>query len=593
MILQIKHTLFCIILITVAVACKNRQEIDIIYDKVESLINEYPDSAYNILCGLDSTEIKNEAYQMRHTLLSVCAKNKLYIELPSDKDFIKVVEYFDAVGNSNEKMLAHYLLGCIYRDTNEAPVALTCYNDAIAFADTTNTGCDFSTLFRIYGQMALIYNKQYMPEEEIAALQKSSKYALECRDTFCYVKGIELMVAPYYQIGDTDKVFEITDSCYNLYKKFGMPQAAASVYPKAIFAYIKKRQYSKADSLMKIFENQSGLFDKDGNIEAGREDYYYDKGIFLLGVNKYNDAEQYFRKLLLSNRQLLAFDGLLKTYCKSRNVDSLTKYAILWENKANETIQKQQSEAIIQARSLYNYNRLKNIAIDEAAAAKEAQHLMLLIATFSIIIILMISIWYRKKNNERKRKLGLLQNNLFNTSKDLQEAKEELQVINSVKDKRLNELQAKKQTEIEKLTQRVVLLEAEFGKLQDKEQNTALMESDIVLKFRKNTIPQPKSKQDSLAITYEDWNVLYEQIRLCLPTFYNFLLSNQELTPQEYKVCLLTRLYFTNKEIAIILGTGTQNIPNAKKRANFKLFNENTASTLQENLYGITPKHNS
>jgi len=300
-----------------------------------------------------------------------------------------------------------------------------------------------------------------------------------------------------------------------------------------------------------------------------------------------------FRKLLLSNRQLLAFDGLLKTYCKSRNVDSLTKYAILWENKANETIQKQQSEAIIQARSLYNYNRLKNIAIDEAAAAKEAQHLMLLIATFSIIIILMISIWYRKKNNERKRKLGLLQNNLFNTSKDLQEAKEELQVINSVKDKRLNELQAKKQTEIEKLTQRVELLEAEFGKLQDKEQNTALMESDIVLKFRKNTIPQPKSKQDSLAITYEDWNVLYEQIRLCLPTFYNFLLSNQELTPQEYKVCLLTRLYFTNKEIAIILGTGTQNIPNAKKRANFKLFNENTASTLQENLYGITPKHNS
>jgi len=245
MILQIKHTLFCIILITVAVACKNRQEIDIIYDKVESLINEYPDSAYNILCGLDSTEIKNEAYQMRHTLLSVCAKNKLYIELPSDKDFIKVVEYFDAVGNSNEKMLAHYLLGCIYRDTNEAPVALTCYNDAIAFADTTNTGCDFSTLFRIYGQMALIYNKQYMPEEEIAALQKSSKYALECRDTFCYVKGIELMVAPYYQIGDTDKVFEITDSCYNLYKKFGMPQAAASVYPKAIFAYIKRGNIQK------------------------------------------------------------------------------------------------------------------------------------------------------------------------------------------------------------------------------------------------------------------------------------------------------------------------------------------------------------
>lgn len=46
--------------------------------------------------------------------------------------------------------------------------------------------------------------------------------------------------------------------------------------------------------LMKIFR----CFDKDGNIEKGREVFYYDKGLYFMAVNQLDSAECYFRKAL-------------------------------------------------------------------------------------------------------------------------------------------------------------------------------------------------------------------------------------------------------------------------------------------------------
>jgi hypothetical protein len=54
-------------------------------------------------------------------------------------------------------MAAHYMLGRAYSDMGEAPHALQCFLDAVACADTTSLECDFKTLFRVYGQIAKIY----------------------------------------------------------------------------------------------------------------------------------------------------------------------------------------------------------------------------------------------------------------------------------------------------------------------------------------------------------------------------------------------------------------------------------------------------
>ena len=50
---------------------------------------------------------------------------------------------------------------------------------------------------------------------------------------------------------------------------------------------------------------------------------------------------------------------------------------------------------------------------------------------------------------------------------------------------------------------------------------------------------------------------------------------------------MLSRLKFSNGEIAILLGTSPQRITNVKKNSNSKLFGEETATSLNKNLMNL------
>jgi hypothetical protein len=100
---------------------------------------------------------QRRADRMRAALDSALQQNRNYIPFTSDSALLEVVEYYDRYGTPNDRLRAHYALGCVYRDLHDAPIALLSWEDAIAAADTTASDCDFATLFRVYGQMAEVY----------------------------------------------------------------------------------------------------------------------------------------------------------------------------------------------------------------------------------------------------------------------------------------------------------------------------------------------------------------------------------------------------------------------------------------------------
>ena len=114
---------------------------------LDSIINEKPDSALRLLDSL-STEAQgwSKSQRMRHSLLTMKAQNKAYVPFTSDSLANDLVSYYDGYGSPNDRILAHYLLGCVYRDLGEAPRAVDSYLDAVNLADTTDTDCDYNTL---------------------------------------------------------------------------------------------------------------------------------------------------------------------------------------------------------------------------------------------------------------------------------------------------------------------------------------------------------------------------------------------------------------------------------------------------------------
>lgn len=121
--------------------------------------------------------------RMERELLRARAMNKEYVPFTTDSVMLEVAGWFDRHGTPNERMEAHYLLGCAYRDMGEAPRAINAFQDAASEADTTATDCDFYTLACIYSQMAWLYGKLLLLSFEIEAHRKASHYHFLSKDT--------------------------------------------------------------------------------------------------------------------------------------------------------------------------------------------------------------------------------------------------------------------------------------------------------------------------------------------------------------------------------------------------------------------------
>ena len=137
-------------------SCVGQRRHDTSLRRVQILLNDAPDSALTLLDSMEAFSTKfSHGTLMRWQLLRLSAQNKCDSVFRSDSLQLMLVDYFDRHGTPNERMTAHYLLGRAYSDMGEAPRALKCFLDAVSCADTTATDCDYSSLFRVYGQIAM------------------------------------------------------------------------------------------------------------------------------------------------------------------------------------------------------------------------------------------------------------------------------------------------------------------------------------------------------------------------------------------------------------------------------------------------------
>ena len=167
------------------VSCTGNKKYDNLMQRADSIMDVDDDSAKVAIRMLDGIKPQlqdlTKGQRMRYELLYHKAMNKAYIPFKSDSVMQEVADYYEHHGSTNDRMLAYYVLGCVYRDMHEAPTALEYYHKATEQADTTAKDCDYSTLFRVYNQMGVLFGKQYLPYQELAAYEKEIGRA-SCRE---------------------------------------------------------------------------------------------------------------------------------------------------------------------------------------------------------------------------------------------------------------------------------------------------------------------------------------------------------------------------------------------------------------------------
>ncbi len=489
----------------------------------------------------------------------------------------------------NDRLRAGYALGCVYRDLHEAPIALLTWEDAIAAADTTSADCDYATLYRVYGQMAEVYFRQYMPEKELEAEQQFCHFALLAGDTLNYIRGQLLRNDAYLALGDTAAVFDNIEHVRQLYLKRGLTQEAAQVYPSAIHIAVDRGEYEKADSMMQIFEKESGLFDENGNIAPTREIYYYHKGAYFLGTHLLDSAEVLFRRLLKYEPNLLdAYRGLVLLYQHKGNKDSLRKHTVLYEEKLADYLEDTQTNAIVHAQGMYDYNRQQMIAEKRKEEATRRGRIILF-----LLFLGGVSYWYVWRiTKKREIELHNTTHSYLQALQEIERLNQDISFLTSHAKEESKVLLQEKEERIDQLEDLIERYKEKLGQALPSNDNEALMKSGIVQLLRDISHLRSYKENgtsiikviDSRACENEEWQALIDAIKRYHYSFYYLITTEKKLPKLQYKICVLSRLGFTTNEIATLLGTSEQNVSNARRRAVKRLFDSNDTALLESLL---------
>lgn len=541
----------------------------------------YADSAFRLLCGMDSMAYRlPHTLQMKHLLLRSNAQNKSNVLFTSDSIGCLLADYYNTHGTSNERMLAHYIKGCTYRDMEDLPAALSCFNDAVAAADTTAPDCDLRQLFIIHFQIARIFNELVMPGNAVESYELAEKYARNIKDSIRLLTILNNKSDALISMGETEKGFRLKESAAESFQKMGFQNKTARIRELCIKWYIRQGNLEKAKATIEEYETHSGYFTENGEIEAGRESYYYTKGLYFLKSGFLDSAEYFFNKLherdTTQNGRHWAAWGLSQVYHKQDQQDSVAKYAMqaiahidtLYSNTLYNYMAVHDQ---LKTQSLYNYSRHQEEMLRKEVETKNTEisrQNWIIGGSVAILALTLFSLFLRRQISQKKNELVAANEKNTRLHAQIEENAEFILSLNKQLKRRNADIEtlALLKESTAQLSQKCQELETEI-KRRDSVGTKSKVENEQIVK---HFVQMAEKRNDMPGI--DDWSELFNVVESHYPSFALRIKTCQSIGRNEYQICVLTKLGFRVNDIIYLTQTSSSNVTNMRSRMMSKIF---------------------
>lgn len=558
-----EKVIYLLLILLILASCAGNRKYDDLMKRADSIMNVNDDSAKVAIRMLDGIKPQlsefSQSQKMRYELLRHKAMNKACITFTSDSVMKKVVDYYDHHGSANERMLANYVLGCVYRDMHEAPMALEYYNKATEQADTTAADCDYGTLYRVYSQMGFLFSKQYLPYQLLDAFGKAEKYAYLAKDTFNAIVNYQNRGSAYYYLGNTDSVIAINLHAASLFKQIGDDYNAMIALGCNFGYYLEKQDTIKAKKAFEAYFSTG----YEGNLEYEDSKAYVLclKGCYYLFVNKLDSA---YANLSLSLKLCKSYSvkaattkTLAQYYAKVNQPALAMKYALQSSEYNDSSLMEARKNQLQQMQAMYDYGRNQEIARRAELKAKRSMQMNYMIVLACVVLFLLFSYIYRKQLALKKKKIAVskkLYEDSLQKFKRLQEEKAKLVADN---DNKLAYVITEKENTINKLKAEINDIQEKYSFSSISNVELSLMDSSICKKIKFIEVHPRKKMSD------EDWKELADTVEKTIPNFIPRL--KNKLNGKDYQICLLIRLGFSTSLIARLLGLSDAAISKSRK----------------------------
>ena len=558
-----EKVIFLLLIIMILTSCAGNRKYDDLMQRADSIMDVDDDSAKVAIRILDGVKPQllefSKAQKMRYELLRHKAMNKAYISFTSDSIMKEVVDYYDRHGSANERMLANYVLGCVYRDMHEVPLALEYYNKAEEQADTTAADCDYGTLYRVYSQMGFLFDKQYLPYQELEAFGKAVRYAYLAKDTLNAIINYQNRGIAYDYLGNKDSVIAINLHAAEMYKRIRNNEAAAIALGCNYSYYIDKGDSVNA---RKAFESYTSTrYEGNSNYGDAKAFLLCEKGTYYMFVSRLDSAFSCLNqslKLSKSYSNKAAATKVLAQYYARVNKPVLAmKYALKTSEYNDSDFLAVRESQLQQIQAMYNYGRNQEIARKAELKAERITMLVYVLIAGGVVIFLLLTNLYLRQLKKKKEKIVVTKQLYDDSLLKLRQKQEELELLRTVNDRKIADVIKEKEQTINKLKE-------DLKDIRDKYSNSSLSDVDILLKessiYKRIKYLELHPKE---IMRENDWIELEETIEQLIPSFIP-LLKNR-LNVIGYRICLLVKLEISTSSIAILLGLSSSAISKYRK----------------------------
>ena len=549
-------------------SCTYNHKIESLLNRADSLMDADDDSINLVVSMLHTVESQlpslSKKQEMRYKLLNHKVMNKAYMPFKSDIDMLQVVNYYNHYGSANDKILSYYLLGCVYRDMHEIPKALENFNKAVQQADLKSIDCDNLTLSRVYSQMAVLFDLQHLPYQEMHSLDSAMKYAYLAKDTLNAIRNFENKQAAYASLGKIDSAIIVNNLASRMFRNHGFVRDADIAMGANLGFYLKKHDVKKAKEALEYLKVAN--FRGNMNYEESYAYFLYEQGIYFLLDDKLDSASFFLNKSFLLSEsycnKAMSARGLAQYFKRINNPEAAVKYALLSSEYNDSDLVKTRNDQLQQMHAMYNYDRHKELAAQAELKAEHRTHLICVIIVFSAVMFIILFVFFRRRINKRNRIIAITHHLHSDSMLQLRRAKEELVRLRDYKENAIPMLIQEKETMIRQLNDQV-------KKYEDANICHSLLELDRLIKsapvyerlrYLENH-PQEK-------ISKNDWANLVDTVER---NVYHFAVLKQKLSEKEYRICLLIKLRFSPSVISHFVCTSLSDISLSRQRMLVKL----------------------
>mgnify|MGYP001175293845 FL=1 len=558
-----EKVIYLLLILLILASCAGNRKYDDLMLRADSIMDVDDDSATVAIRMLDGIKPQlpefSQSQKMRYELLRHKAMNKACITFTSDSVMKEVVDYYDHHGSANERMLANYVLGCVYRDMHEAPMALEYYNKATEQADTTAADCDYGTLYRVYSQMGFLFSKQYLPYQLLDAFGKAVKYAYLAKDTLNAIINYQNRENAYSYLGNKDSVIAINLHAATMFKQIGNNYAAAIAFGCNYNYYVEKEDTLNALKTFKAYfstgyEGNSEYEDSKAYVLCQKGTYY----MFTAQLDSaYNNLQQSLRLCKSYSIKAATTKALAQYYAKVNQPAMAMKYALQSSEYNDSDLIEARKTQLQQVQAMYDYSRNQEVAKRAEQKAKRSMQMNYMIVLACIMLFLLLSYIYRKQLALKKKKIAVSKLLYEDSLLKLKRLQDEKAKLVSENDNKLVQIITEKEKTINKLKAEINDIQEKYSLSSMSDVELALMDSSIYKKIKFIEVHPKKNMSE------EDWKELADTVEKAIPNFIPRL--KNKLSDKDYQICLLIRLGFSTSLIARLLDLSVAAISKSRK----------------------------